>query len=126
MKKLIVLAVVAAVAALSSLTVQAADKKDAPAEKKAPAARGLPGKGKITAIDKSANTIKVGEKVYALSATTKINKGGKAATLDDAAVGDEVGLYYRETDSGKLELISLRVGPLPERKAPAKDEKKEK
>lgn len=133
MKKLIVISIVAALAAFTSIPAGAQDKKEAPAEKKAPtekkapatAARGLPASGKITSVDKTAKTIKVGERVFAITDTTRIQKAGKKATIEDATTGEEVGIYYKEADGGKLELISLRIGPRPERPPAPADKKKE-
>lgn len=127
MNKLIAIAVLAAFGAFTTLPVPAADKKNAPAEKKADkadkAARPLPANGKVDSIDKAAKSVKVGDRVFHVTATTAIKKAGKAATLDDVTVGEDVGISYRESDSGKLELVSLRIGPKPEAKP--KDGKKE-
>ena len=114
MKKLIIALMVAAIAAVSTLPLAAAD------DKAAPAARALPLSGKIAAVDKQAKTVKVGERVFQVTATTRIIKDNKPATLDDAKVGDEVGISYREGDDKKLNLVSLRVGPKPDA-APKKD-----
>ena len=132
MKKLIVIALIAAFGAFTTLTVPAADKKptDKPADKKeTPAdkkkeetARPVPFRGKIDSVDKTAKTIKVGERVFHVMGNTRLMSKGKAATLDDAKVGEEVGGQYREGEGGKLELVMIRIGPRPE--APAKDEKK--
>jgi hypothetical protein len=113
MKKLIVLSIIAAFAAFSNLNGVAADKP-APAEKgekKAP--RHIPFHGKIGAVDKEAKTLKVGERTFHVTATTKIVKAGKPASFDDATVGEEVGGSYQSAEGGKLEVMSLRVGPKP-------------
>jgi photosystem II stability/assembly factor-like uncharacterized protein len=122
MKKLLILITIAAFAATCTLPASAADAK--PAEKKeAPAARALPFRGKIAAVDKQAKTVKVGERTFHVTADTKIAKAGKPATLDDAAVGEEVGGSYREGADKKLNLVSLRVGPRPDAQ-PKPEEKK--
>jgi hypothetical protein len=112
-----------------TVQVQAQDKPAKKPDSSAAATKtkgggGVPGKGTIDAIDKSAKTIKVSDKTYQITSATKITKAGKPATLDDAKVGDEVGLYYKKTDSGAMELISLRVGPKPE--TPKSDSKSTK
>lgn len=81
--------------------------------------------GKIDAVDMTAKTIKVGERTFQVTSSTKITKAGKPATLDEATVGEEAGGYYKKTEDGKLELLSLRIGPKPEKEAkPEKPEKK--
>ena len=57
--------------------------------------------------------ITVGERKFFATSTTKIMKAGKPAILTDALAGDEVGGAYRDVGNGKLELISLRIGPKP-------------
>jgi len=116
MKKLIVSVIVAAFAAISVIPVTAADEK--PADK-APAARAIPFRGKIAAVDKQAKTIKIGERTFHITADSKIAKAGKPATLDDATVGEDVGGQYREGADKKLNVVSLRIGPRPDA-APAK------
>jgi hypothetical protein len=111
MKKLFLAIVVAAFTAAVSLPAGAADPK--PAADKPAATRPLPFSGKITSVDKTAKTVKVGEKVFQVTATTRIIKDGKAATLDDAKAGEEVGISYREGDDKKLNLVSLRIGAKP-------------
>lgn len=132
MKKLIVSLLLCAGVACATLNLTAADKPaDKPAapekgdkkgEKKGDknadkkAARSLPFHGKVTAVDKDAKVLTVGERKFQATSTTKIVKAGKPAILTDAHVGDEVGGAYREVDGGKLELVSLRIGPKPEEK----------
>jgi hypothetical protein len=116
--------VMAAFLVSATAQAQTAEKKEvkrpaAAASATGRASAGLPGKGAIEAIDKVAKTIKVGEKTYQITSTTKIMKAGKPATLEDAKVGDEVGLYFKKTDDGKMELLTLRVGPKPEATKPA-------
>lgn len=121
MKKLIASLLIAAFAATIPLPAFAQDAK--PAEKKAaPAVRAIPFRGKIAAVDKQAKTVKVGERTFQITSDTRIMKAGKAATLDDVAVNEEVGGAYREGEDKKLNVVSLRVGPRPE--APKKDDAK--
>jgi len=114
------LCLIAAMTALCSLPVSAADKP-APSEKgEKKAAKHLPFHGKVEAVDKNAKTLKVGERTFHVTSTTKITKAGKPAILEDATVGEEVGGSYHEGEEGKLEVLSLRIGPKP-----AKEGKKE-
>lgn len=120
MKKLAVAILAAVLATAVTLPISAQDAKPAdkgkPAEKgdKKPAApRAQPFRGKIGSVDKAAKTIKVGERTFQVTSDTRIMKAGKPATLEDVAEGEEVGGAYREGDGGKLNLVSLRVGPRP-------------
>jgi len=118
MKKLLALVLMAAFAALTTLNVQADDKdqKPPPAEKgKGKAADHLPLRGKVVSVDKAAHSIKVGEHVYYVVGATKVTKTGKTATLDDVTVGEVIRGAYKD-NGGKLELLSLNIGPAPEKK----------
>ena len=123
MKKLIIALTVAAFAILSSLPTTAADAKPA-AEPKAAAPRSLPFSGKIASLDKVAKTVTVGERVFHVTSTTRFIKDAKPATFEDAKVGEEVGIAYREGEDKKLNLVSLRIGPkpavVPKKETPAK------
>jgi len=139
--KTALLGITAVAIALSPMAGRAQEtKKEAPAEKpekekkEAPAGeksqRATPFRGKIDAIDKTAKTVKVGERVFQINSETRIMKAGKPATLDDAAVGEEVGGTYRKGENGALNASSLRIGPRPEgsgeKSAKEKKTKKEK
>jgi hypothetical protein len=122
MKKLIG----SAILALSFLAFpsfsQAGDKPaEAPkTERKAP---GMPFNGTISAVDKTAKTITLGEtekaRVFQITSETKIYKEKKPATFDDAVVGERVGGYARKNADGKLEVATLNIG-LPVKNAKAK------
>ena len=107
-------------------------KKDKPAaEKKEPVKGeekkgGIPFRGKLDAVDKSAKTIKVGERVFQITSDTRIVKTGKPATLDDGVAGEEVGGSYKQADDGKLVALMVRFGPKPEAKAEGEPPAKKK
>ena len=86
----------------------------------------FPFRGKVGAVDKSAMTFTVGERVFQITADTKIKKNGKDATLEDAVVGEDVGGSAKKTEDGKLIATSVRFGPKPDApekpKKPAKSE----
>jgi hypothetical protein len=124
MKKLLIAVIVAAFAAVSTLPITAADDAK-PADKKEAPARAIPFRGKVAAVDKQAKTFKVGERTFQITSDTRIMKAGKPATLEDAAVGEDVGGAYREGADKKLNVVSLRIGPRPDA-APKNDEKKDK
>lgn len=125
--KLISLGAFAAFLTAATLCVQAEDKPAASAGAKKD--QPIPFRGKINEIDKTAKTITIGkEKKRTLHITDKtmIKKDGKKATLEDAAVGEDVGGTYRESAAGKLEAVSLRIGQKPEGEAKVKVESKKK
>lgn len=92
------------------------------APQKAKANRPYPFNGRISEVDKINKTITVGQsdkkRVFHITSETRMVKAGKPAILDDAVVGEAVGGLCRKTDDGKLEAVSLRFGPKPEKAAP--------
>lgn len=130
MLKLTALCTLVAAMAFAPAQGFAQDNKDAAPKTEAKDARkegkkkgGLPTPGKLDAIDKIAKTIKVGERTFQITSETKLTKAGKPATLDDAVVGDEVGISYKAVD-GKLVANSVRFGPRPEGAGGEKKKKK--
>ena len=139
MKKLIVLGLLAGTALLGQLTTPIANadtteksppaaaekgEKAAKAEKKNQ--RYVPFHGKVDLVDKTAGTVKVGERTFHVTPETKITKAGKPATVQEASVGEEVGGAFQQGDSGRLELTSLRIGPkVPKEREHEKEEKHE-
>jgi len=93
----------------------AAEKKEpAKGEKK----QGVtPFNGKLAAVDKTAKTIKVGERTFQITSETKISKTEKPATLDDAVVGEAIRGAYRNTDDGKMAAVTVRLGAKSEGEA---------
>lgn len=96
------------------------EKKESPAKKR----EILPFNGKVAAVDKTAKTFTVGQRKFQVTSDSRITKAGKPATLDDAAVGEEVAGSYRRAEDGKLNVVSVRFGPRPE--GEPKGEKKSK
>ena len=82
-------------------------------EKPAPAARTIPFRGTVAAVDKDAKTVTVGERVFHISAETKLQKANQTVTVADIAVGDVVGGNYIKGDDGKLNAKMIRVGGKP-------------
>jgi hypothetical protein len=76
--------------------------------------RPLPFRGTIKAVDKEAKTITLAERterVFHITKDTKLSKGGKEATFEDAKVGEQVGGSYRRDAAGKMTAVSIRFGP---------------
>ena len=72
--------------------------------------------GKLTAVDKSAMTLTVGERTFAVTSDTKITKDGKPATLADGVVGETVGGAYKKSADGKLTATTVHFGAKAEKK----------
>jgi hypothetical protein len=125
MKNIIALCLVAALGFLGSARVKGADNtKPARTEKPVAKARSLPFRGKLAAVDKKAGTIKVGERIFHVTAETRIVKDEKAATLADGVVGDKVGGAYLKESDGTLRAVSLRFGDKPASSAKTRKTKK--
>ena len=73
--------------------------------------------GKLGAVDTTAKTITVqnkrqGPRTFQVTDSTKITKtDGSPATLADLMPGDHVHGAFKTTDDGKLELLTLKIGP---------------
>jgi hypothetical protein len=85
-----------------------------------------PLRGKLAAVDKAAKTITLGKSTYYITADTKIKKADKAATLDDAVIGEEVTGYAKPGDGGKMIASSLNLSPKTSTKSSTKKTDKPK
>ena len=65
--------------------------------------------GKITAVDKEAKTITVGDKVIAVDDTTAITNAGKPAKLEDLKVGTEASVSTFLLGE-KVTAVSIKTG----------------
>ena len=114
--KLAVVGLLAGVIGGAPVRVLAQDK---PAPEKKQPSRGekrqgvTPFTGKLTAVDKTAKTIKVGERTFQITSETKITKTDKPATLEEAVVGDAVRGAFRKSDDGKMTAITVHLGAKP-------------
>jgi uncharacterized low-complexity protein len=77
---------------------------------------GLVFRGKVSAIDTNAMTLKVETRTFVITADTKIAKDGKPATLADGKVGEPVSGAYTKADDGKLTATTVHFGAKPEKK----------
>jgi hypothetical protein len=78
-----------------------------------PKAKSPPFKGKLGAVDKTAKTITLDDKLkrtFQITSETKLMKNGKPATLDDGVVGDPVTGTYQKGDDGKLVAKTVYFG----------------
>ncbi|MEJ5239501.1 MAG: DUF5666 domain-containing protein [Limisphaera sp.] len=69
--------------------------------------------GRIAEVDQIHKTIKVGNSVVYITSETRITRDGKPAILEDAKVGDEVGISYVRDETGRMVARSVRIGPRP-------------
>jgi len=118
--KLSLLAAVGCALTLAPVQSVAQEKKDEKAatksgegetKKAANPNRALPFHGKVDAVDKAAKTVTVGTRVFHVTDATRIQKDGKAATLGDVVVGEAIRGSLRQTEDGKLNAVSLSLGP---------------
>ena len=67
--------------------------------------------GKVTAVDKSAQTVTVDGETYQLLSTTKITKDeSQSATINDLAAGKQVSGQFKMSAENKKEVLSVDVG----------------
>jgi hypothetical protein len=126
---LCLLAVAIAAAPMGALAKDKDKKDKASAEQGGGKKQGNPPiHGKLATVDKAAKTLTVGQTTIQLTADTKITKDGKAATLDDAVVGEHVVAMGKKNEEGKFVATSLRLGPKSESEAKGagKKDKKDK
>jgi hypothetical protein len=116
--RLLTLSLLSALAIGAPLAVRSADmagNADTPKTQKRDT---MPFTGKVKAVDKAALTLtlvgKERDRVFSIGTQTKMTKGGQPATLDDIAVGEEVGGQARMLADGRNEVLTLRIGPKPE------------
>jgi hypothetical protein len=120
-------ALLTAAMVLAPAAVRAQDNPKTPSKSKettksSRAARPIPFRGTIAAVDKKAMTLKVGERVFHIASDTRLIRNNQTTTLADAKVGEVVGGNYVKGDDGKLTAKMIRFGkksPAPE-KAPKK------
>jgi hypothetical protein len=96
-----------------------ANAEEAPAKQTAPATdqqpskkqdkKAVPFRGSIKAVSASAGTLEVGDRTFHVNASTKIEKDGKPAKLQDCAAGDYVTGSYRKSGD-KLIASSVYLG----------------
>lgn len=114
MKKLLYTLVLTSTLIASNYVASGAEEPTPkPAETKTKAA-GLPFRGKVSAVDKDAKTVSLAGKeksrTFQITATSKIKKDGKAATLGEVTIGESVGGYALRTESGHPEVVTLNIG----------------
>lgn len=118
---------VRATAAEKDSTAPKADAKDKAGKDKPARSARVPFHGKLGAVDKAKMTITIEGKekprVIHVTATTRITKAGKTATLGDGVVGEEVAGQLVKAEDGRENALSLRFGPKPE-SDPAEPRKK--
>lgn len=94
--------------ARSRATVAAQTTKTGPA--KTQSQRPLPFRGTIKSVDKTAGTLVIGTRTFALTPKSKLTEEGKTVELSERLVGQWVTGSYLRTDESKLPVLSLYVG----------------
>ena len=84
-----------------------------------------PFNGKLKAVDQTAKTLSVGNRVFQITSDTKILKDGQPATLSDGIVGEPVGGAYKKAADGTLSATLVTFGKKAEAKAESKKQKKQ-
>jgi hypothetical protein len=76
-----------------------------------PAARPVPFRGKVTAVDQTAKTFTIGKQTFKVTDTTTITKGDNPATMADIVVDEPArGTSVKQAD-GTLEAKTVKIGP---------------
>jgi hypothetical protein len=106
----------------SPLMFGAAESGASPADASAKtekAAKRIPFRGKISAVDATARTFtlegKEKARVFHVPAEAKLKKDGKEAAFDHLKVGETVGGQYQEGTGGTLEAVTVNIGAKPEK-----------
>lgn len=102
-------------------------------EKAAPAAkapRAVPFRGKVSAVDASAQTFtlsgKSSSRVFKVTEKTSISKNSADAKLSDLSENDSVSGSYWKQEDGTLEVKKLTIGAASKKKSSSKEAKQRK
>lgn len=100
----------------------------APPAETAKPPRAIPFHGKVASVDTRAKTFtitgKTSSRVFKITKTTEIMKGGGSATMAEIMADEEVrGSYWKKSD-GSLEAKKVTIGPKSEMEKSTKKEKK--
>ena len=88
------------------------------------ASRHYPFHGSVEAIDGAAKTFKVGERTFSFGAEARVMKSGQPSSFGEIKAGDAVSGAYLVGEDGKLEIMSLRIGPKPGKEGKMKKEER--
>jgi hypothetical protein len=85
--------------------------EETPATKPSDATEG-PAKfyGPITAVDAKSMTFTIGDQTFSVIGETNMTKDDRAATIDDAVVGEPARGTYTKASDGKLNVTKVRFG----------------
>lgn len=112
-------------------TTSSADKTPAADKTTTTKVRAIPFHGTISTVDQAAKTFTIAGKeksrVFKMTDTTVITKGGVPATMNDVVANEEVRGNYVKAADGTLEAKTVKLGPLTDaEKAEKKPSKKKK
>jgi len=97
--------------AIAGVSITTHAQTNAPAAEKKSKRSVTPFHGKLKSVDNTAKSISVGETTIQITSETKIDKGGKPATLGDGVVGEDVSGGYKKDADGKLSATTVHFGP---------------
>jgi hypothetical protein len=94
----------------------------------AKAARPIPFRGKVSAVDQNAKTFTIAGKqasrVFKVTENTTITKEGNPATMTDIVENEQARGSYLKHDDGTLEAKTVKIGPKTEGEKKARKSKK--
>ncbi|MBM3821946.1 MAG: hypothetical protein FJ404_03480 [Verrucomicrobia bacterium] len=112
------------------ITRAAEPKPPAEAKAESSARRPSPYRGKIASVDLDAKTVtlegKTRQRVLVVSPQTRIHRDGQIIALSEAKAGEDIAGQYRRMEDGKMEAVSMRIGPKPAASEPAPRKRKAK
>lgn len=138
--KLVITTVCAAALASTALVNANAAPKSSPspspsahaspaAKKETATTRAIPFHGTIASVDQAAKTFTIAGKeksrVFKITDTTVITKGGAAATMNDIVANEQVSGSYLKVADGSLEAKTVKVGPKTDKATKKKSSKKD-
>lgn len=105
-------------------------EKATPAEKTATKTKALPFHGTVSTVEHTAKTFTIAGKeksrIFKVTDTTVITKGGAPATMTDIVVNEQVRGSYVKAADGSLEARTIKVGPMTDAEKAEKPSKKTK
>lgn len=72
-------------------------------------AEGASFNGKVSSVDKSAQTVVVDGQTYQLLGTSRVTKDKQPASINDLAAGDQVAGQYKRSDANKMEVLVMDI-----------------
>jgi len=68
-------------------------------------------KGKVTSVDKSAQTVVIDGRTFQVLPTTRITSSDQQVSIDDIKTGQQINGQYKQSAENKLELTTVELSP---------------